>query len=91
VLQKRLSVAIVISLNPELEAQLREKAERQGQDISLTAAKMLANALAWETQDSEDAIEGIRQGLDDFEAGRFRSFDDFAAEQQSKFNFLDNA
>jgi predicted transcriptional regulator len=84
-------VAIVISLNPELEAQLREKAERQGQDISLTAAKMLANALAWETQDSEDAIEGIRQGLDDFEAGRFRSFDDFAAEQQSKFNFLDNA
>jgi predicted transcriptional regulator len=53
-------MSIVISLSPELEAQLREKAERQGQDISLTAAEMLADVLAWETQDSEKAIEGIQ-------------------------------
>jgi predicted transcriptional regulator len=72
-------VSIVVSLSPELEALLREKAARQGQEISLTAAEILANALAWEIQDSEEAIEGIQQGLDDFEAGRFRSFDDFAA------------
>lgn len=84
-------MSIVISLSPELEAQLREKAARQGQDISLTAAEMLADALAWEAQDSEQAIEGIKQGLDDFDAGRFRSFDDFAAEQRSKFNLLDDA
>jgi predicted transcriptional regulator len=84
-------VAIVISLSPELEAQLREKAVQQGQDISLTAAEILASALAWETQDSEEAIEGIQQGLDDFEAGRFSSFDDFAAEQRSKFNLSGNA
>jgi hypothetical protein len=30
------------------------------------------------------AIEGIQQGLDDFELGRFSSFEDFIAEQNEK-------
>jgi hypothetical protein len=30
------------------------------------------------------AIEGIQQGLDDFEQGRFSSFEDFIAEQNEK-------
>jgi hypothetical protein len=47
--------------------------------------------LVWETQGSEEAIGGMQQGLNDFEAGRFRSFDDFAAEQRSKFNLSDKA
>ncbi|NJM76829.1 MAG: hypothetical protein HC852_14860 [Acaryochloridaceae cyanobacterium RU_4_10] len=75
-------MSIVISLNPEVEAQLRQKASQQGQDISLIAAQLLTTALAWEIQDSEGAIEGIQQGLNDFEAGRFRSFEDFAEEQR---------
>jgi hypothetical protein len=37
-------------------------------------------ALVWETQNSQEAIEVMQKGLDDFEAGRFRSFYDFAAE-----------
>ncbi|WP_199341387.1 MULTISPECIES: hypothetical protein [Nostocales] len=39
---------------------------------------MLASALEWEAQDSQEAIDGIQRGLDDFEAARFRSFDEFA-------------
>ncbi|MBR8840750.1 MAG: hypothetical protein DSM106950_43995 [Stigonema ocellatum SAG 48.90 = DSM 106950] len=39
-----------------------------------------------EVQDSQEAIKGIQQGLDDFEAGRFRSFDEFAEEQRRKYN-----
>jgi predicted transcriptional regulator len=72
-------MTIFVSLSPELEARLREKAARQEQDVSFVAAD--ASALEWDLQDSEDAIKGIQQGLDDFEAGRFRSFDDCADEQ----------
>ena len=77
---------IVISLSPEVEARLRKKAEQQGQDVSIVAAELLANVLEWETQDSQEAIAGIQRGLDDFEAGRFRSFDEFAEEQRRKYD-----
>ncbi|MDZ8136935.1 MULTISPECIES: hypothetical protein [unclassified Nostoc] len=79
-------MAIVVSLSPELEARLREKATQQGQDVSFVAAQLLEAVLEWEVQDSEAAIKGIQQGLEDFEAGRFRSFDDFADEQRRKYN-----
>jgi predicted transcriptional regulator len=75
-------MTIVISLCSEVEARLREKAARQGQDVNLVAAELLASVLQWEAQDSEEAIEGIQRGLDDFEAGRFRSFNEFAEEQR---------
>ncbi|OKH14887.1 hypothetical protein NIES592_08395 [Fischerella major NIES-592] len=79
-------MTIIVTLTPELEARLRDKAARQGQDVNLVASELLANVLEWETQDSEEAIKGIQQGLDDFEAGRFRSFHEFADEQRRKYN-----
>ncbi|PMB38911.1 hypothetical protein CEN41_22790 [Fischerella thermalis CCMEE 5330] len=79
-------MTIIVTLTPELEARLRDKAARQGQDVNLVASELLANVLEWETQDSEEAIKGIQQGLDDFDAGRFRSFHEFAGEQRRKYN-----
>ncbi len=79
-------MTILISLNPEVEAQLRKKAEQQGQDVSIVAAELISNVLEWEAQDSDEAIEGIQSGLDDFEAGNYRSFDEFAKEQRRKYN-----
>ncbi|MEH1905577.1 MAG: hypothetical protein V7L04_30420 [Nostoc sp.] len=79
-------MAIVVSLSPELEARLREKAAQQRQDVSFVAAQLLETVLEWEVQDSEAAIKGIQQGLEDFEAGRFRSFDDFVDDQRRKYN-----
>lgn len=76
---------IVVTLSPELEALLRDRAAQQGQDVSLIASQLLASVLQSE-QDSEEAIKGIQQGLDDFETGRFRSFEDFAEEQRHKYN-----
>jgi len=77
---------IVVTLNLELEEQLRKKAAWQGQDVNLVAVELLASALAWEAQDSEEAIKGIQQGLDDFESGKFRPFDEYADEQRRKDN-----
>lgn len=79
-------MSIIISLPPEVEAQLREKAARQGQDVSLVAAELLSRILEWELQDFEEAIKGIQRGLDDFAAGRSRSFEEFAEEQRHKYN-----
>lgn len=74
-------MSIIVSLSPEVEAQLRERATQQGQDVSLVAAELLARILEWEAQDSEAAVAGIQQGLNDFEAGRSRPFQKFAEEQ----------
>ena len=52
-------MAIVVSLSPELEARLREKAAQQGQDVSFVAAQLLEAVLEWEVEDSEAAIKGI--------------------------------
>ncbi|NJL57906.1 hypothetical protein HC928_24335 [bacterium] len=79
-------MAIVVTLSPELEALLLDKAAQRGQDVSLVASELLASVLEWEEKDSEEAIKGIQQGLDDFEAGQFRSFQNFAEEQRSKYN-----
>lgn len=79
-------MSIIISLTSEVEAQLREKAAQQGQDVSLVAAELLARILEWELEDSEEAAAGIQRGLDDFEARRFRSFQEFAKEQRRKHN-----
>jgi predicted transcriptional regulator len=79
-------MAIVVTLSPELEALLLDKATQRGQDVSFVASELLAGVLEWEKQDSEEAIKAIQQGLDNFEAGQFRSFHDFAEEQRSKYN-----
>lgn len=81
-------MAIVITLSPELEALLHDKAVRQGQNVEIVASELLTNALEWERQDAEQAVQGIQRGLDDFEAGRFRSFDEFADKQRRKHNLL---
>jgi predicted transcriptional regulator len=84
-------MAIIVTLSPELEALLHNRAAQSGQDVSFVASELLAHVLAWEEQDLQEAIQGIQQGLDDFEAGRFRSFRDFAQEQHHKYNLPANS
>ncbi|WP_309735104.1 hypothetical protein [Chamaesiphon sp. OTE_75_metabat_556] len=79
-------MTIVVTLSPELEEQLREKAARQGQDINLVVTELLASILKEEAQDFVEAVKGIQQGLDDFSTGEFRSFDEYADEQRQKYN-----
>ena len=79
-------MTIVVTLSPKLEALLRSRAAQRGQDVSLVASELLASLLEWEEQDAEEATKGIQQGLDDFEAGRFRSFQTFAEEQRHNYN-----
>lgn len=81
-------MSIVVNLSPELETLLQERAVNRGQDIAVVVSEILVNVLDWEAQDSLEATEGIQQGLDDFEAGKFRSFQNFAEEQHQKISLL---
>ncbi len=77
-------MSIMINLNPEIEALLRKRAAQRGEEIHLVASQLLADILQWEEQDSEECVQGIQKGLEDFDAGHFRSFQDFAEEQRHK-------
>ncbi len=79
-------MAIVITLNSELETLLRERATQQGQDVNFLASELLASVLMWQDQDSEETIKGIQQGLNDFEVGQYGSFEDFAQEKRKHYN-----
>jgi predicted transcriptional regulator len=77
-------MTLTIELPPDAERRLREKAVRQGEPVETVAVATLAEALEWEAQETAAAVEGIRRGLDDFEAGRCRSFQEFADGQRRK-------
>ncbi|MCY7367884.1 MAG: hypothetical protein LH474_07000 [Chamaesiphon sp.] len=79
-------MTLVINLSPELEEQLREKAIHQGRDINTVASELLASILEEEAQNDAEAVKGIQQGLEDFSAGNFRSFDEYVDEQRQKYN-----
>jgi predicted transcriptional regulator len=81
-------MTILVTLSPELESLLQSRAVQRGQDVNFVASELLGAALA--EQETKEAIEGIQQGLDDFEAGRFRSFQSFAAEQRHKYDLPAN-
>jgi predicted transcriptional regulator len=80
-------MTITLDLAPEVLSRLNEKAAREGQDAETIAAHLLTEALEWEAQDRSEAIEGIRRGLADFEAGRFRPLDEVITEKQRQYGF----
>jgi predicted transcriptional regulator len=62
-----------ILLKPERLAQLEEYAHRRGQDPAVALDDVLAEYLDWEQQDYQQAVEGIREGYADLQAGRTQS------------------
>jgi hypothetical protein len=78
---------MTITLTPETEARLREKAAREGQDINAIADALLAAALEWESQDRMEAIEGIRRGDQAAAEERERPLAAFLVEQRVKHGF----
>ncbi|MGA8029038.1 MAG: hypothetical protein WB992_18015 [Bryobacteraceae bacterium] len=60
----------MMPLKPERKAQLEEYAQRHGQDAAAALDEVLATYLEWERQDYQEAVEGIREGYEDLQAGR---------------------
>lgn len=79
-------MTLTIHLAPEEEAELHQKAVREGLDAERVAHDVLVQALQWEAQDRVEAVAGIQRGLEDFEQGRFRRFSEFEREQRVKYS-----
>ncbi len=76
-----------IHLKPERKTQLEDYARRHGQDPAAALDDVLASALEWESQDYQEAVEGIRRGVEDIDAGRTRLASEFLAEVRRKYGF----
>jgi len=74
----------MVPLKPERKAQLDEYAERRGQDAATALDEALAAYLEWERQDFEQAVQGIRRGMEDVQAGRTRPAADFISDMRRK-------
>lgn len=59
-----------VPVSAERMAQLEDFARRHGKDTTSALDEALADYLDWERRDYEEAVEGIRCGLDDMKAGR---------------------
>jgi predicted transcriptional regulator len=65
-----------ISISAERMAQLEEFAHRNGQDAPAALDAALADYLEWERSDYQESVEAIRQGYEDFLAGRSMPFEE---------------
>jgi predicted transcriptional regulator len=79
---------LTLELPPHLQGLLQERAALEGRDEEAVALAILRDALDPEVD--ADLAEGIQRGLDDFAAGRFRPFAEFAAEQRRKYHLPDH-
>jgi hypothetical protein len=78
-------MTLTLSLPPHIETLLIQRAERSGQDLTSLAIALLSIGLSSEGDDFFAAVDGIQQGLNDFEQGQFSSLEDFVTEQNQKY------
>lgn len=76
----------MITLKPETEALLRERAARDGVGVSVIADEIVLAGLEWQARDREEAAESLRRPLVQSDAGQVRRFSEVAAEWRAKYN-----
>ena len=75
---------MTLSISPELEAKLRERAAQEGADPNDVAEVLLTAALESDMNEREETIEGIRRGLEAGRAGRVRPAEDVFTDMRAK-------
>ncbi len=76
---------MTLTLTPETETRLREKAVREGQDVNAGADALLRAALEWDAQERAETLEGLRRGIAASDAGRARPLSAFAGEMRARY------
>lgn len=66
-----------LPVKSERLAQLEEFARRRGKSTADALDDVLADYLEWERQDYQEAVEAVRQGLEDVKAGRTKPAEQF--------------
>ena len=73
---------MTITLKPDLEARIREKAERENTDLDSAATDLLIWALEMEAKERAEMIGSIQRGLEASDAGRVRPADQVFADMR---------
>ena len=77
---------MTITLKPETEARLLERAKREGADVNAIADALVVAGLEWEAREQAESSEGMRRALAESDAGKVRLFSKVAAEWRAKYN-----
>ena len=77
-----------VPIRPERLAELEEFARRRGKTPADALDELLAEYLEWERQDYQEAVEAVRQGIEDVKADRTKSADQFFDEFARKRDLL---
>ncbi len=78
---------MTITLDPETETMLREKARREGQEPQSVAKMLLANSLEADAQEYRETVEAIRVAL---ASGPGKPIEQYIAEQRAKHGYPDD-
>lgn len=73
-----------IPLKLERLAELADYDKRHGQDTAAALHTALAEFFTWEKRDYAEAMQGIREGYEDFEAGRMQDSKEVFDELRAK-------
>ncbi len=71
---------MTLTIHPETEAKLVEKARRDGTNVNDLADALLSAALDGEDEERADTISGIQRGLESAASGRVRSAEEVFAD-----------
>lgn len=78
---------MTITLDPDMEARLREKALREGQEPDVVAKMLLADVLDADTREYQESVAAVREAL---EAGTGKPIEQYIAEQRLKHGYPDS-
>ena len=78
---------MIVILTPQTEMRLREKAEREGQDVNTVADAIITATLEWEAREFEETVAGIQRGLQAAAEGRVKPLERVIAEARAKHGF----
>lgn len=77
---------MTITIDPDMEARLREKALRDGREPDVVAKMLLADVLDADAREYKESVAAIRQAL---EAGTGKPIEQYIAEQRVKHGYPD--
>jgi len=66
-----------LPIKSERLAELEKFARRRGKTLADAFDEALAEYLEWERQDYQQAVDAVRQGVEDVKAGRTKPADEF--------------
>jgi len=75
---------MTITLEPETESKLSEKAKREGRTIDALANDLLAEILEQEAREFAQNVAAIKEGFEAIAAGKEKPLEQYIAEQREK-------